>query len=357
MSVSTTTCAGSGDVAQLSRQELIYSTHQQLEDALDTLRAYVSAAQKHQGKTTTEDGGFSPWTGVQESVEKCAERATRCLRLFTPARRVTQLRGMTTLTQLYGTATATPPTRVRAFLDAVGDDFGGVLPVETALCGGRCLHRLDPAAADDFLVAYVQAVLAPSPPTEGADAIFRQKYRACLGLDGESPEFRAQLRALLLLQIEAAAQADHTNHTLQQLETTSAVVAEAVTGQVYAELLRYETVCWREAARMREAVNDARPSPTTSGAPPTSSTAAVSSSAPQQQQQQPGARESQRGGGNAAAGPLAGASAWRWHAVRLAVLVLLAVLVRFTSGPLARALKAAMQVTHPVQTRRRTLTL
>ena len=59
----------------------------------------------------------------------------------------------------------------------------------------------------------------------------------------------------------------------------------------------------------------------------------------------------------AAVSRFGGLSNWKWHAVRIGVLVLLAVLVRFTSGPLARALKGVLQVTHTTRSRQRTLTL
>ncbi|KPA78108.1 hypothetical protein ABB37_06297 [Leptomonas pyrrhocoris] len=361
MAVNTATQKSEGNVSHPSRLQLIYASHQQLEDELDTLRAYVSAAKKHHPTADSEEGGFSPWTGVQDAAMKCIGKAVHCLRLFNPGRKVTHFKGMTTLTKLYGSE-ATPQNRVVAFLASVQESFGDELPLEIVLSGGRCLQRLDPAAADNYLVERINDLLAPPQLTCSADdkegMAFIGRYRDCLLLSRSSPAYRVHLRALLLLQIEAAAQAEQETHKLTVFDAER--LEDALSSATCEELTKYEKVCWREAARLRE-LKAAPALPASSGVAAgeknaSSSPSPTAGTTMTHTSQSPGAVESRRGAA-AVTSHFAGLSDWRWHAIRISILILLAVLVRFASGPLARALKSALQVTHTAQTRRRTLTL
>ncbi|KPI85143.1 hypothetical protein ABL78_5803 [Leptomonas seymouri] len=358
MAVNTAAQKSEGKASHPSRLQLIYASHQQLEDELNTLHAYVSAAKKHHTTADSEEGGFSPWSGVQSSAEKCIDKTVHCLRLFNPTRRVTHLKGMTTLAKLYGTE-AKPQDRVIAFLASVQESFDGELPLEVTLSGGRCLQRLDPATADNYLVERISSLLAVPLTTSAADGeekgTFNWRYRECLALNGEDTAYRAHLRALLLLQIEAAAQAEHESHKLATFDVKR--LEGVLSCSVSEELVKYEKVCWREAARQRE-LKTAPASLTSSGAAAGEGNALSppAETATTHTWQSPVAVESGRG--PAAVVPRStGASNWRWHALRITILILLAVLVRFASGPLARALRSALQVTHTAQSRRRTLTL
>jgi hypothetical protein len=387
----TTAAPKSGEIsaAHAGRLQLVYAAHQELEEALDTMQAYMSAAKKYHQSTTRsdEDGcGFSPWAGVQESAERCVDKASRCLRLFNPTRKVAHLKGMATMTLLYGTPAAKPQDRVVAFMKHLEASFEGELPLEVALCGGRCLQRLDAAATDDYLVDCLHHLLlplsratAPAPPpaeTDNADTADtadisraprdalpslspQQRYRACLHLDCDSAVYQTHLRALLLLQVEAAAQAGHDAHKLAAA-FDARVMGEALPAATCEELVKYETVCWREAERVRAVEAASRASPTTNTTTTTFSSSGVvvkekSAAAVATTTQPTSAVEGRHTG--AVASPFAGLSQWKWHAVRIAVLLLLALLVRFASGPLARALKSVLQVSHTAQSRRRTLTL
>ncbi|KAL7711454.1 hypothetical protein N2W54_001066 [Lotmaria passim] len=349
--------------AHPSRLQLIYAAHQQLEDELDTVRAYASAARKHSGTADVAKNdvdGFSPWTGVQDAAERCINKATCCLRLFSPMRTVAHLKGLTTLTALYGAAgTVTPQARVVAFLECVSERLDGVLPMEVVLSGGRCLQRLDAATADNYLFGCITKVLtAPTVAAAEDETSHLQRYRVCLGMDPDSPAYHVHLRALLLLQIEVAAEAEHAAHTLTTAFDAKKL-EEAISISTYEELAKYERVCWREVARVRaaQAAPVSSPVVTTGENKSAGAYAASSSSTKATTSLTTTVQATQSAAAAAAVSRFGGLSNWKWHAVRIAVLVLLAVLVRFTSGPLARALKGVLQVTHTTRSRQRTLTL
>lgn len=356
MTASTATAAATGALGQAQgRLQLVYAAHQELEDALSTLRAYATAARKHGNSASSNHEGFSPWAGLTSSAAQCTEAASRCLRLFSAARKVAQTKGLTAMARLYAAGTA-PDTRVAAFLGYVQEAFDGVVPVEVALSGGRCLQKLDAATADDYLVKCISdwLVLAAAAPTEDAAQAFRQHFFRLLSAGDRQGSFAVHLRTALLLQIECAAQGEHSAHVLA---TYGGPALEALLSRDAVDSLqRYESACWHDAERRRAASSNAAATVPTA-ASPTVSTPATTVSPVRQQDAAlvRAATEARRGPAAARAG--AGASGWQWHALRIGVLLLLAVLVRFASGPLARALRSLMQSTRAAPVRQRTLTL
>lgn len=331
------------------RLRLVYVAHQRLEDELSTLLAFAAAARKHDENATLPHDGFSPWTGLMESTAKCVDATSRCLRLFNPTRTITQSKGMTTLSKLYGTGAA-PHERVVTFLTHIRDAFDGVLPVEIALSGGHCLQKLDPSAADEYLLAFITDWLALAAAADEQADSFRRRFRHILSTDNAQKTFHLHFRAAVLLQIECAAQSGH-KHVFAAYNTQA--MDAILTPFTRGELQKYEATCWQEAARHREVESGV--------AVPFVSTAAASTMssalAPYKQQgtQWGTSTEVRRGG--AVAPSSSGMANWRHDAIRILVFLLLAVLLRFAWGRLARALKRLLQITRAAPARQRTLTL
>ncbi|KAK7200145.1 hypothetical protein NESM_000064900 [Novymonas esmeraldas] len=337
------TGSGSGGDVRPGRLQLVYAAHQTLEDELSTLRAYVAAARKHDESTVPGHDGFSPWAGLEESAAKCISAASRCLRLFSPSREVARSRGMVALTTLYARGAA-PHARVIDFLSHIREAFDDAVPVELALCGGRCLQRIDPAAADDYLFDFIRDLVTP---TAAADAdLFRERLRDRFIAGEAQPAFRLHLRAAVLLQMECAALSEHSEHRIAAYD--AARLDALITTATRAELERHEVRCWQDAARHRQLASAAAATPV---AP------AVAAAAPSTAVVAPKNQEAQRDASAVTAPSSAGASGWRWHAARIGALLLLALLLRFASGPLARALRRALQATRAAPARQRTLTL
>ncbi|CAJ1988480.1 hypothetical protein conserved [Leishmania donovani] len=351
MTVSTATQKTSGCISEPreGRLRLVYAAHQRLEDELSTLLAFATAARKHDENASQSRDGFSPWTGLMESAVKCVDATSRCLRLFNPTRTITQSKGMTTLAKLYGTGAA-PHERVITFLMHIRDAFDGVLPVEIALSGGHCLQRLDPSAADEYLLAFVTDWLALAAAADEQADPFRRRFCDRLSTDNAQKTFHLHFRAAVLLQIECAAQSGR-KHVFAAYNTQ--VMDAILTPFTREELQKYEATCWQEAARHRE-VESVVAVPFVSAAP--ASTVSSALAAYKQQGTQRGTSTEARRGG-AVAPSSSGMANWRHDAIRILAFLLLAVLLRFAWGPLARALKSVLQVTRAAPARQRTLAL
>ncbi|KAG5505648.1 hypothetical protein JKF63_04983 [Porcisia hertigi] len=341
---------GSSSNPTEGRLHLVYAAHQRLEDELSTLLAYTAAARKHNGNDVPIDESFSPWAGLIDSAAKCVDATSRCLRLFNPSRSLKQYKGMLALAKLYDTGAA-PHERVIAFLSHISEAFGGVLPVEIALSGGYCLQRIDPAFADDYLVTFVSDwVLLESAAGEQADP-FRRRFRDLLSTQNEQSTFQHHLRAVMLLQIECAAQSGHQEHVLAayDMQALNSVLAPAIRD----ELGKYETTCWQDAVRHRERESGAA-APLASAAP---ATTLLTKPSPQKDQEMQERTSSEVRRGGVTVPPYPEVRGWRWGVIRMGVLILLAVVIRFASGPLGRALRSSLQVTRVAPPRPRTLTL
>ncbi|CAJ1008256.1 hypothetical protein Q4I28_003569 [Leishmania naiffi] len=344
-STATQNTGGCSSEPHEGRLRLVYAAHQSLEDDLSTFLAFSAAARKHDEIAGSTHEGFSPWTGVMESATKCIGATSLCLRLFNPTRTVKQSKGMTLLAKLYGTGAA-PHERVSTFLTHIREAFDGVLPVEIALSGGHCLRRLDPSAADEYLVAFIidWATLAEEP----ADP-FRRRFRELLSTH---KSFHFHFRAAVLLQIECAALSGHNKHVFAAYNTQA--LDSILTPVAREELKKYEVTCWQDAARHRE-VESVAAAPFASVAP-VSTTSTVLAPYKQQETQRGTSLGMSRGG--AVTPSSSGMANWRRDAIRIgALLLLLAVLLRLVSGPLARLLKRALQVARAAPAHQRTLTL
>ncbi|KAG5479329.1 hypothetical protein LSCM1_04585 [Leishmania martiniquensis] len=332
------------------RLHLVYVEHQRLEDELNTFRAFAAAARTCDTNAAQTLEGFSPWTGVIESAARCADTTSRCLRLFNPSRRISQFKAMDALAKLYGTGGA-PHERVVAFLTHICEAFDGVLPVEIALSGGYSLQKLDPSAADDYLVAYIRnwATLVAAPE-EHVDP-FRWRFRDLLSGHHTQKTFYLRFRAAVLLQIECAAQSGHHQHisAAYNIQALDAILSPLTRE----ELQRYQVTCLQETARHRE-VKSAGAAPFAPTGPfSRTSTALV----PCKQQGTQRNTSTEVGRGGAVIPSSSGVANWRWNAIRIGVLLLLVVLLRFASGRLTKAVKSALQMTRAAPARHRILTL
>ncbi|KAG5480092.1 hypothetical protein CUR178_06144 [Leishmania enriettii] len=352
MAVSTTAqkAGGSSSKPCEGRLHLVYAAHRRLEDELSTFLAFAAAAKKHDTNPASAIEGFSPWTGVMESAAKCADASSRCLRLFNPSRKISQFKGMNALAKLYGTSAA-PHERVIAFLTHIGAAFDSVLPVEIALSGGYCLQRLDLSAADEYLVAFVRNWAALVALSDKQVDPFQTRLRDLLSTRNAQERFRLYFRAVVLLQIECAAQSGHNQHlsavyNIQALDAILNPVARE-------ELQKYQVTCLQESARHREVLSAVAAPLASTVAPSTMPTALVPCK--QQEMQRETLTEAARE--SAATPSPSRRTNWRWNAIRIGVILLLAVLLRFTSGRFVRALKNALQITRAAPARRRTLTL
>ncbi|GET88240.1 hypothetical protein, conserved [Leishmania tarentolae] len=162
--------------------------------------------------------------------------------------------------------------------------------------------------------------------------------------------FHLHFRAVVLLQIECAVQSGQKGvseaYSTQALDTFLAPLTRE-------ELQKYEATCWKEAARHHEVENEVAVPFVSAG--PASTTSSALTPYKQQGMERGTSTGVHRGG---AVAPFSfGVANWRRDAIRIGAFLLLAILLRFTWGPLARALKSALQVARGAPARQRTLAL
>lgn len=330
-----------------SRLHLTQTMHANLETKLAVVSSYMDVARSCKyNETQILMTAPLPEEAVTAAVESL-DTVSRCLRMFNPERDFSRLKMSSTLRVLY-IPNKLPVDRILSFLSIVQESYGGFLLREVALCGSHCLQRFDSSAADAYLTRIITSILDARQYNESEVAHFGKQFEESVRTQ-RSDASGNDLHALLVRQIEYAAQSPKTGHRLCQYNQEA--LRSFLPADTIQELFVIEEACWRDcAARQQKAAVVQKTKGIPACSPPRNEDSVASHEgrnedsalAPNQQKK----ASNLRGIGNHGR-----------SRVQIALVALLCILLLSVVGPARRLLVGFLQTMRGGQRVRRTLTL